>query len=69
MSKEEADNMIEASKKYIKIGESSSEVIERIGSPNDKTKSTDASGVLEIWYYDDKVIYIKDGIVYKTVDM
>lgn len=68
MSKEEVDKTIEASKKYIKIGASSSDVTERIGSPSDKTKSTDTNGILEIWYYDDKVIYLKDGIVYKTVD-
>lgn len=69
MPKEELDKEVEANKKHIKIGASSSEVIERIGSPNDRTKSTDASGILEIWYYDDKVIYIRDGIVYRTVDM
>lgn len=65
---EEAKQIAEDSRVEIKIGHTEQEVVERIGKPKRTSTANTANETLKMWYYSDKVIYIKNGIVYKTVE-
>lgn len=66
------DEDIEGIKKQnankIEVGYSESQVIEKLGKPNDITTRTSAYSVSKMYEYDNRFIYFEDGKVTSVVD-
>ena len=52
----------------IEVGYSESEVLSKLGNPNNITKSKSSVGEIKVFTYDSQFIYIHDGVVDRVVE-
>lgn len=52
----------------IEVGYSENQVLNKLGNPNNITKSTSSVGEIKVFTYDSQFIYIHDGIVDRVVE-
>lgn len=64
---------VQRARKYnanrIEIGYSEEAVLEKLGTPDDTTKSVSAQGEFKILQYGNRLIYLSDGVVDRVVDL